>query len=35
MFKINYEYAILLDKLKNEEDLISFEFGYIIFRGVG
>ena len=35
MFKINYEYAILLDKLRNEEDLISVEFGYIIFRGWG
>ena len=35
MFKYDYEYSILLDKLRNDEDFISFfEFGYIIFMGV-
>ena len=35
MFKYDYKYAYSLDKLKNWEDFISHEFGYIIFRGWG
>ena len=35
MFKYDNKYAILLDKSKNGENFISFEFGYIIFRGWG
>ena len=35
MFKYDYKYAILLDKLRNGEDLYLFEFGYNIFRGWG
>ena len=35
MLQYDHKCAILLDKLRNREDFISIEFGYIIFRGVG
>ena len=35
MFKFYYKYAILLDKLRNGEDFISFEIEYILLRGWG
>ena len=33
MFKYDDKYAIILDKLRNGEYFISYEFVYIIFRG--
>ena len=34
-FKYDSKYAILLDKFRNGEDCICFEFGYIIFKWTG